>query len=400
MKPTSIVVSALLSASVTLMAQPETPAQQSNETKAPVTTAPSVQQTTPKPQAPKLIRTNKLEEALANPTLVARLDLSRKQLTEVPADVSKFVNLEELILRGNKLTSLPVGLSACTKLRSIDISDNLFTTIPPVLQEIKALRRLLANNNQFVTIDDNTFAGMTALEEISLVKTGISKVPTSITSSINLKTLIISANALNSLPDQIGNIKQLRKLDASQNSIKSLPASLSGIQTLEEIDLSQNQLSSLPADLLKLPALKTVKLNKNAISQLPADITSASLRFLEIDENGLTSIPTGIKGLSKLEKLSIAGNKLTNLPKEIALCTQLTSLDVSGNQLKDLPIAELAEMERLSTLKISNKAGMKKPQQNVSPMQKQVPTNTKNVPVGNKPATETQQAVPKTTKKP
>lgn len=66
------------------------------------------------------------------PQLVCVIDLSRNNLTEVPAELLKgFVNLEKLLMAHNKLTNLPAQLfTHSPKLETIDVTHNEIATLP------------------------------------------------------------------------------------------------------------------------------------------------------------------------------------------------------------------------------------------------------------------------------
>lgn len=117
-----------------------------------------------------------LEEALKNPEKVIALDLSGKELEELPESIGTFKNLQLLKLgygiksstpqriirkskhigggilhldRGtgkyvayNQLTQLPDTLTSLTKLQYIDLNNNSFKDVPMILKEIKSLKTI------------------------------------------------------------------------------------------------------------------------------------------------------------------------------------------------------------------------------------------------------------------
>lgn len=103
---------------------------------------------------PKMIckRFDNLEEALKNIDMACVLDLSGKELTNLPPDVSKLTKLNELSLKNNNITRFPVELLSFTvrhpnvnekpktigflpDLYSLDLSDNKITTLAPQIQQ-------------------------------------------------------------------------------------------------------------------------------------------------------------------------------------------------------------------------------------------------------------------------
>jgi internalin A len=73
---------------------------------------------------------------------VTKLDLSRKDLTELPPEIGQLTNLTELNLYNNKLTELPPEIGQLTNLTELDVSLNQLTELPPEIGELTKLRKL------------------------------------------------------------------------------------------------------------------------------------------------------------------------------------------------------------------------------------------------------------------
>lgn len=63
-------------------------------------------------------------------TSLTELNVSNNELTELPPDVDKLVNLEVLVLSTNRLTKLPPQISSLRKLRELDLEENELECIP------------------------------------------------------------------------------------------------------------------------------------------------------------------------------------------------------------------------------------------------------------------------------
>ena len=74
-----------------------------------------------------------LEEALVNPSLVYRLDLSKKKLKKIPQEVFILINLNELKLEKNKITDIPSQITGLRHLQRISLSRNRIETFIPEL---------------------------------------------------------------------------------------------------------------------------------------------------------------------------------------------------------------------------------------------------------------------------
>jgi internalin A len=58
------------------------------------------------------------------------LDLSGKNLTEIPEAIAKLTNLTQLYLYNNQITQIPEAIAKLTNLTQLDLSGNQITEIP------------------------------------------------------------------------------------------------------------------------------------------------------------------------------------------------------------------------------------------------------------------------------
>lgn len=128
-----------------------------------------------------------LDEALKNPDLVYRLDLSHQGLTKIPKSINQLKYLKRL-----------------------DLSYNNLSDISPILDSLKDLRHLHLNNNQ------------------------IKELPSRLFQLTKLKRLYLSDNQIKNLSEDIKNLKKLKHLDVTNNKITKLPEE---IWELEKINV-------------------------------------------------------------------------------------------------------------------------------------------------------------------
>lgn len=70
--------------------------------------------------------------------------MSNNELTELPSDIDKLVNLEVLVLSTNQLKKLPSQIGSLRKLRELDLEENELECIP---SDIGMLRIKLSNKS-------------------------------------------------------------------------------------------------------------------------------------------------------------------------------------------------------------------------------------------------------------
>jgi internalin A len=245
---------------------------------------------------------------------VTKLDLSRKRLTTLPAEISQLTNLNWLDLSGNQLTTLPAEIGQLTNLNWLSLSNNQLTTLLTEIGQITSLSTLSLSNNQLTTL----------LAEIGQLT--------------NLNGLDLSGNQLTTLPAEIAQLTNLNWLYLSGNQLTTLPAEIAQFTNLSWLSLSDNQLTMLPVEIGQLTNLSWLSLSDNQLTMLPVEIGQlTNLRVLYLRGNQLTTLPVEISQFTSLSELDLSSNQLIMLPAEIGQLTNLSELDLSGNQLINLP---------------------------------------------------------------
>jgi Leucine-rich repeat (LRR) protein len=142
------------------------------------------------------------------------------------------------------------------------------------------------------------------------------------------------------------------------NSLEGLK-NIAGLPALKYLDLNNNQLRSLPTGIFTgLTALEELRLNNNKLRSLPTGIFAGltALKWLYLSHNQLRSLPTGIfTGLTALKWLHLDNNQLRSLPTGIFTgLTALEGLDLSHNQLRSLPTGIFTGLAALKWLHLDN----------------------------------------------
>ncbi len=137
-----------------------------------------------------------LEEALLNPKLVYRLDLTKKKYKVFPEEIFLLVNLNELILDRNKLQEIP-----------------------------------------------DRIAGMKYLQRLSVSRNELEEFNPKICNLVSLKELDLSDNYIEEIPDEIEKLVSLEKLILWSNMLSYFPSSLSTLENLKELDLLHNEMN-------------------------------------------------------------------------------------------------------------------------------------------------------------
>jgi internalin A len=243
-----------------------------------------------------------------------RLDLSGKQIADLPEEIGQLTNLTSLDLSFNHLMALPESIVQLTNLTSLNLRSNPLTVLSESIVQSTNLTSLDLSLNQ-----------LTALSE-------------SIVQLTNLTSLDLSLNKLTTLPESIVQLTNLTSLDLSSNQLTALPESTIQLTNLISLNLRSNPLTVLPESIIQLINLTSLDLSFNQLTALPESIGQLThLTSLDPSFNQLTALPESIIQLTNLTSLDLSYNQLTELPESIGKLTNLTSLDLSYNQLTALP---------------------------------------------------------------
>ncbi|CAM2723120.1 unnamed protein product [Rotaria socialis] len=197
-------------------------------------------------------------------------------------------------------------------------------------------------------------------------------VPSSVFCLLKLHTLHIETTPFENgiVPDSLANLKQLRYfwvydsaivkiterleqlLDLSMLTMRNCSLShlpkFNKLKNLWSIDISRNQFSKLEG----IPAVLMVSLQDNRFTEIPTLETPEKLAYLEMSNNPLRNVQS-ISSYINLKSISLRSATLTSIPSDINQLQKLQTLDLSNNKLSEIPDS-LIKMPALEMLNITN----------------------------------------------
>lgn len=182
------------------------------------------------------------------------LDVSKKNMYELPKEIEKLSNLRILILDENNIKEFPNTLYKLKKLCVLSFSKN---SISFISEEISNLENLVL----FDACENN-----------------IAELPMSFYKLTKLEVLCLHANKLTTVANEIANLSSLISLSLSNNDIKNLPASISKLNNLKSLDIQNTKITNLPKNLLKLKNIDELSINGN-----PFPFIAKNIQYLNID---------------------------------------------------------------------------------------------------------------------
>ncbi|XP_056418062.1 leucine-rich repeat and calponin homology domain-containing protein 1 isoform X1 [Hyla sarda] len=173
-------------------------------------------------------------------------DFSKNRLTEVPVEVCHFVSLEALNLYQNCIKVIPDTLANLKMLTYLNISRNQLSSLPACVCGLP-LKVLIASNNKLGFLPEE-IGQLQQLMELDISCNEITSLPQQIGLLKSLRELNVRRNYLKVLPQEIVDLP-LVKLDFSCNKILILPLCFRKMVQLQVLVLENNPLQSPPAQI-------------------------------------------------------------------------------------------------------------------------------------------------------
>nr|XP_023888391.1 TMV resistance protein N-like [Quercus suber]XP_023888392.1 TMV resistance protein N-like [Quercus suber]XP_023888393.1 TMV resistance protein N-like [Quercus suber] len=267
---------------------------------------------------------------------------------------SKMIKMRLLKVGDMGNVKLPQGLNCLSnELRIIEWHGYPLSSMPTNFQPNK-----LVELKMHCSSIERLWNGIMVLDELKLIDLHNSQnlIETPNLSGVpNLKQLILQGcTALSKIHPSLGNLKQLIRLDLSGcKCLESLPQKIN-LESLEVFILSGcSRLQKFPEFVGNMPCLSELYLNETAIKDLPLSVEHLTgLIKLDLrDCKNLSSLPNACYSSMSLKILTLSGcSKLEELPKNLGNLKGLEELDLSGSAIRVLPtsIRLLKNLKKLS----------------------------------------------------
>jgi len=282
------------------------------------------------------------------------LDVGNNEVVALPESLANCVRLAELDARGNRLTTLPGRLlvALAQSLRTLRISGNRFDRLPEDVGRLEALGFLDASGNRLRNLPAS-FGRLQHLRVLNLSDNGFDVLPDCVCHLGRLETLEVSRNRLNNLPTNLSHLGRLRELRLAANRFDVLPDVVCRTPSLVVLDLSDNSLTAVPSALSRLPRLTELNLQRNALDSFPDDAGPPNLERLNVSANRLRRL--SVLSMRCLRRLDADGNWLTDMPRGVYQLASLEALSLAGNRIAHLS-SNVGQLARLRLLDVSDNA--------------------------------------------
>jgi tetratricopeptide (TPR) repeat protein len=210
------------------------------------------------------------------------LSIKFKNLTKIPEEIGKFIDLRELDLSRNQIENIE-GLTELISLRKLTFRENRIQKIDGLVSLIQ-LNELDLSDNQIETIEG--IFNLRKLETLELSRNRIKKLE-GLKRNLKLKILKLNGNPIEKI-EGLEKLTKLQTLLLARSHIKKIEG-LDKLINLKELNLALNQIK------------KIENLDKNVI-----------LRYLNLNDNQIQHIEK-ISHLTLLQELMLERNELNPL---------------------------------------------------------------------------------------
>jgi len=272
-----------------------------------------------------------LDEAFKTPKRIYNLDLSHQSLNEIPQEITRFTNLEILILRDNDLKKIEIDFSFFPKLKSLNLENNQLTKIPlETLSYCSGLQVVSIRNNKFEAITKE-WNQLKYLEVLDIGGNFIEEISGEIELKY-LKTIKADDNKIKDFPIGLENCPKIKLLNLNRNAFSTIPTSFQNLKSLERLDLGNNQLEDI-SSLQQLHQLKTLILDWTELNEkeVKAITQLKNLEILSLEHCNIKSLPKSIGNLQHLQEFSVIFNDLESVPMETKKLKHLKRLWIGNN---------------------------------------------------------------------
>lgn len=166
-----------------------------------------------------------------------------------------------LNLSDKNLKEIPKEIERLPALRYLNIDDNNLKTLPRIIGNFKDLKELRVSNNRLEEIPYE-ISKLTHLEHLFLDSNNLKTIPKSIGELKSLKILYLDGNYIEELPESIGKLKNLKNIGLMCNCLNKLPYSVRELESLRRLDVRSNKLHKLNEEILNIKNLEEIHIDE------------------------------------------------------------------------------------------------------------------------------------------
>ncbi|MFY0608393.1 MAG: hypothetical protein JXR10_16865 [Cyclobacteriaceae bacterium] len=191
------------------------------------------------------------------------------------------------------------------------------------------------------------------LKEINLTAAGLTRIPDFVFEAKALELLLLDHNSIKRLPKELANLTNLKRVYWRANNLEQFFwIRIPKIAGLEKLDISNNLLTRLPSGVKRLDGLKELVLDENFFPEIPIKRLGKAdfVETLSLNKSHQIQIGEGkYESLSFLKTLKINHSNIAEIHPDFYGLKGLNELQLQENQLVSFP-AGISNMKSLTKL--------------------------------------------------
>ncbi|XP_042501666.1 disease resistance protein RPV1-like isoform X2 [Macadamia integrifolia] len=317
-----------------------------------------------------------IPDSFHNLKSLSELFLDDCSIEELPNSIGFLPHLEHLSVSCcRSLSKLPASIGLLESLVELHLNMTPITELPDQIGDLNMLEKLLMIDCKLLTCLPNSIGNMYNLTTLILQNCVITELPDSICLLEKLEVLKVrKCKLLRRLPDSIGKLNNLCRLQMEETAVAVLPEDFGNLSNLRMLKMAKRSHSEQPQNVEECTALTRKGLHESMV--LPASFSNLSLLY-ELDASYCKisgAIPDDFEKLSSLQTLQLGHNNICSLPSSLRGLSVLTKLSLPYcEDLKFLPplpsslihvdvtncialetISDLSNLEKLEELCLAN----------------------------------------------
>ncbi|KAF8407993.1 hypothetical protein HHK36_007133 [Tetracentron sinense] len=301
----------------------------------------------------------KLPDSFGSLTDLKFLSLMRcRSLNIIPESIGKLESLLELLLDGCPIKELPTTIGSLSHLKYLSVDSCRFLSeLPNSIGGLASLLRLRLDSTPITELPDQ-IGTLNMLEKLEMRNCEMLRcLPDSIGKMFSLTTFILDNSIIKELPESIGLLEKLEIFRGNNcKQLSRLPASIGKLKCLKKLIIMESGVTELPAEFGMLSSLKELKMGRPPHLEWPQNMGGHSgLTVLSAEENPKHSVsPTSFSSLSLLQILDARSCNISGkIPDDFEKLSSLETLELGHNNFCSLP-SSLRGLSILKKLSLPN----------------------------------------------
>lgn len=289
------------------------------------------------------------------------LHLEHVGFTTWPTWLQPFSKVRTLMISGTTISFIPDNAfdNLINTLTSVTLTNNSLTAIPKALSKLTKLNMLYLEHNLILNIA--WFPSSNVLSTVHLNGNGISDAVQLAqllhASSKTLSDLDITNNKLTTMPD-ISFLTLIQSIDLSHNAISDT-TSAAVPPHMRYLNLGNNSLKTVPHILASLVNVTIILLSSNSIKEIHATDFHLQTVSVDVSHNLITALTdTSFHENSKITRLLLGNNPITQISSgSLKNLPNLATLELQSTQLTRMPLS-LSNLKKIKTIDVSNSTSL------------------------------------------